>query len=167
MLRVPGFQRRSWLREGGVHPDGLFPGPHLPRSRPIDPWHAASPACGNAFLTVGYSVSRAAAEHLRRHGLPIRAPADWPCDVTRIPAADTMPRLVLHPDPAAMQAQSTLSSARGKNDVSNYDPNRHFAKGMRRFVTPASWRRFIVKRLSVVRSPGFAPAEDEVPWQPS
>ena len=121
----------------------------------------------NAFLTVGYSVSRAAAEHLRRHGLPIRAPADWPCDVTRIPAAVTMPRLVLHPDPAAMEAQSTLTSARGKKDISNYDPNRHFAKGMRRFVTPASWRRFIVKRISVVRSPGFAPAEDEVPWQPS
>ena len=115
-----------------------------------------------AFMTTAYSVSRNAAQRMRDDSLPIRAPADWPCDVTRIGMHVTVPRLVMHPDPA--DEVSTLSDGRGGKDISNYDPNRHFAKGWRRLITPASWKRFAMKRASRVLRPGFRPDADEKPY---
>jgi glycosyl transferase family 25 len=49
------------------------------------------------FLATGYAVSARGAAWLRREGLPIRRLADWPCDITRLGAKLTDPRLILRP----------------------------------------------------------------------
>lgn len=138
MIQLFYFEARIWRGRGRT----LASGVRLHR--------LAEPA----FMTAAYSVSRVAAEQMRNQSLPIRGPADWPCDVTKIGMHVTLPRLAIHPDPESQV--SLLSKDRANKDLSNYDPNRPFAKGWRRLITPASWRRFAMKRASRMINPGFA-----------
>lgn len=68
-------------------------------------------AARNASLTTGYSISHRGAEHILSRGLPLRGPADWPCDVTLLPAMLALPRVVDHPsDPADLLHTASYSS---------------------------------------------------------
>ncbi len=147
LIQMFYFQARVWKGRGKTMTSG------------IRLYRLAEPA----FAATGYSISHEAARRIRAESLPIRAPADWPCDTARLGAHVTVPRLIMHPDPA--EQASTLTESRAQKDVSNYDPNRRFPKGWRRLVSPASWRRFAMKKASRILSPGFAPGPDEQPYR--
>lgn len=107
----------------------------------------------NAFMAAGYSLSARGADYMVRNSSPISERADWPCDVTRIKAVITIPRLVMHPDPDS--EQSSLSKGRANLVPEGFDYSWGHAKGWRRLITPASWRSFARNRLSEVLHPGF------------
>lgn len=48
-------------------------------------------------LTTGYSISAAGCQFMVGNSLPISRTADWPCDITRLGALATIPRVVDHP----------------------------------------------------------------------
>lgn len=56
------------------------------------------PVFCNSYLATGYSISRKGAEYITTNSIPITAPADWPCDTTKIGAQVTIPPLIGHPD---------------------------------------------------------------------
>jgi glycosyl transferase, family 25 len=84
-------------------------------------------------LTTGYSVTLAGAQHIYANGLPIRSPADWPCDVSAITTFLTIPRLVDHPPLCA--EQSTIEAGRR---VLQIPPD---ARKSARFLKASYWRR--------------------------
>ena len=55
------------------------------------------PVYCNSFQTTAYSISRQGADYLHSHSFPITAPADWPCDTTKIGAQVVVPPLIGHP----------------------------------------------------------------------
>lgn len=91
-------------------------GRHLPfRPEPLMPGVAAWRVAVPPWLTTGYTVSRGAAETIRRRALPLRATADWPCNIARLDCVALLPRLVRPPeDPLAT---SHLAAERTRNLV--------------------------------------------------
>lgn len=110
--------------------------------RPLFPGFETWELALNAPLTTGYAVSRLGAAHLRRHGLPIRHPADWPCDITPIGARIVTPKLVDHPDPA--EVPSVIGGPRRAEELGLPSPK----KSLSRFLTRGYWRRWRRKRMS-------------------
>lgn len=96
-------------------------------------------AARNASLTTGYTVSRRGAEYLLERGLPLKAPADWPCDVTILPTLLVLPRLVDHPP--VDQAVSMIEADRSSIILSTPTASRAM-----RFLDKAYWRRWWFKR---------------------
>lgn len=111
-------------------------------SRPLLPGLVTWELALNAPLTTGYCVSRVGASHLRRHGVPIRHPADWPCDVTPVGARVVVPRLVGNPDPA--DVPSVIGGARRAVELGLPPPK----KRLSRFLEGRYWRRWWRKRRS-------------------
>lgn len=72
----------------------------------------AAVAAQNAGLTTGYSISQHGAKYFLAHGLPITGPADWPADVTKLPALLTIPCIVGHPPLGT--SQSSIEHSRSK-----------------------------------------------------
>ncbi|QPZ89700.1 glycosyltransferase family 25 protein [Thioclava electrotropha] len=64
----------------------------------------------NAFLTTGYAINQQAASFILEQALPLRCPADWPCDLRPLGPYCTVPRLVDHP--TAEQVPSSLGVTR-------------------------------------------------------
>lgn len=112
-------------------------------SRPLLPGVVTWELALNASAATGYCISRAGAAHLRRHGVPIRHTADWPCDTTRIGARIVVPRLIGHPDPTEMP--SVIGGPRRAVDLGLPSPK----KRLSRFLERRYWRRWWRKRRSV------------------
>jgi glycosyl transferase family 25 len=110
--------------------------------RPLLPGFESWELAVNAPLATGYAVSAAGAAYLREAGVPIRHPADWPCDITRIGARVVAPRLVDHPDPA--EVPSVIGGVRRAVDLGLPAPK----KRLSRFLESAYWRRWWRKRRS-------------------
>ncbi|MBK4218145.1 glycosyltransferase family 25 protein [Paracoccus caeni] len=106
----------------------------------------------NAFMNAGYLVSNKGAAYLLEGGRPITTRADWPCDVTRLKAALTIPPIIRHPVPEL--AQSYIGE-RGSLIPAGFDFSAGYAKVWKRLVSIAAWRRFLMKRLSIRTTPGF------------
>jgi glycosyl transferase family 25 len=113
----------------------------------------------SAWMTVGYSITAEGAAELRAHSLPIRAHADWPCDTTLLGHFITEPRLVLHPNPEA--STSTIAEA-GRGPIpEDFDFSAGYAKGWRRLLSWASWKRLLTRPFRQRRSLGFAATAEE------
>ena len=67
----------------------------------------------NSGLASGYAVSRKACEFISRHSIPLKLPADWPCDLRRLNPRITVPRLVSAPQ--EVLTQSTLMADRDRS----------------------------------------------------
>lgn len=109
------------------------------RRRRLLPGVRLARLAANASLTTGYAISRRAAAHLAAHALPLRGPADWPCDMTVLGAAITLPRLVDHPPEEA----STLQAQRARLVAARPAERRAL-----RFFRRSYWRRWLFKRLT-------------------
>lgn len=83
----------------------------------------------------GYSVSKKAAAYLLAAGTPMSDIPDWPGDVTDIGAIACVPTIVKHQDPVT--GPSHLRRDRHK-------PERDHL----RFIKPAIWIRWFIKRFS-------------------
>lgn len=94
-----------------------------------------------AILATGYSLTARAAAHILAHALPLRAPADWPCDLMPLRPMVALPRIVEHPE--LTPEQSTLHGDRleaGRGITRRREPGR--------FLRPAYWRRWLHKRMT-------------------
>ena len=96
-------------------------------------------AARNTSLTTGYSISHRGAAYILENGLPLRGPADWPCDVTGLPTMLALPRVVDHP--AWENSDSALEAARGAIVSSATSEKRILL-----FLKRAYWRRWWFKR---------------------
>lgn len=88
-------------------------------------------------LTTGYYLTQPAASKFIAQSLPISAPADWPCDITKFTCAAVMPRLVEQTPPgdgSDIEAQRQQYATSGR---------------VTRFLTPAYWHRWFLKRSSM------------------
>ena len=101
-------------------------------------------AASNATLTTGYSVSLRGAEFILANALPLRAPADWPCDVSTLLTLLAVPRVVDHPDITA--ADSAI--AEGRNLALQQSRTPKHIKENRRFFRTSYWRRWWFKRTT-------------------
>lgn len=99
-------------------------------------------AARNSYLTTGYSISRSAAAHLLRHGLPLRGLADWPCDVTEVSAMLALPCVIGHPDPG--DQDSSIESERAL--IRRARPRGK--KSALRFFRAGYWPRWWFKRMT-------------------
>ena len=115
--------RKTWVRRSTK----------LPLSDGVDGYRVI----GSPLLAHGYSVSRNTAERLLRHALPIRAPADWPCDLSEVGAVATCPQI-------ARQCEGNVA-------LSHLEAERlaitQTTRNRRRYVQGAYWARVIGKRL--------------------
>ncbi|TQM94112.1 glycosyltransferase family 25 protein [Roseinatronobacter monicus] len=97
-------------------------------------------AARNASLATGYSISHKAAAHILKYGLPLRGPADWPCNVTVLPTMLALPRVVDHPEwehgDSAIEAERRAIQSEIVKEKRN----------LRRFFKWAYWRRWWFKR---------------------
>lgn len=95
----------------------------------------------NSDRTTGYTVSRRGAEYLRRNGLPLCSTADWPCDIVRIGAQVSVPRLVDHPpdEDSYIETGRREEKRQGSEESSRW----------KRFGRREYWRRWLRKRMSV------------------
>ena len=89
------------------------------------------------LLAHGYSVSRETAERLLRHALPIRAPADWPYDLSKVGAVAICPQIARQCD--------------GNTALSHLEAERlaiiQTTRNRGRYVQGGYWARVIGKRL--------------------
>lgn len=99
-------------------------------------------ASKNADLTTGYTISQAAAAHILQHGLPLRAPADWPCDVSSLQTMLALPRVVDHPQVGG--GESFIETERASIERKP----RQKGNRSRRFFKRNYWRRWWVKRMT-------------------
>ena len=110
----PAFRRFLEARAWGVadmvlldHSGGLVA--RRPPRRIVDGvmgHRIATPPYG----ATGYTLSARAARIIRRRSLPLRAPADWPCNIARLDCVAALPRIVA-PN-RAVASVSTLSPSR-------------------------------------------------------
>jgi glycosyl transferase family 25 len=107
----------------------------------------------NPFASVGYSLSRSAAEYFANHSFPIRDRADWPIDLTQLGALLTVPSIIRHPTPNP--AQSSLAADRSNQIPEGFDFSARYPKGWHRLVSASAWRRAVVRRLSRKIDPGY------------
>lgn len=98
-------------------------------------------AARNTSLSSGYSISRSAASHLLDHGLPLRGLADWPCDVTKLPADLVLPRVIYQADLAGQD--SAIET--GRAAIVSALPRK--SRSLRFFKVPY-WRRWWFKRMT-------------------
>jgi glycosyl transferase, family 25 len=110
----------------------------------------------NPFMTVGYSISRAAAEGVIRTSLPLCQRADWPTDMTQFGGQMTIPWIIRHPPPGA--GDSYIHDGTPPVLVEGFDANAKYsgyAKGWRRLLSMASWGRLIRRKLTRTVNLGF------------
>lgn len=96
-------------------------------------------------LAHGYSLSRTAAAYILARAVPVRARADWPCDISRLNSLAADPQIALQP--ADRNAQSHLENDRRaarRDDKLQYG-------GLSRFYSSAFIKRKIRKRLDPQR----------------
>lgn len=82
------------------------------------------------YLTTGYVISNTGARKMIDRSLPITAPADWPCDITRMRSFAVLPLLIGHPD-----------SADGLSDIRHLRQDVVPLHRASRFIRPDYWRR--------------------------
>jgi glycosyl transferase family 25 len=111
-LAVRGYEAGELIQLNHLHGDIW----RFDRPVRLTPHIRLAKAARNASRGSSYSISRSAAAHLLRHGLPLRGSADWPCDVTVLPTLLAMPQLTGHPseDTQASQIESDRALARPK-----------------------------------------------------
>lgn len=88
----------------------------------------------------GYSLSYVAAVHILEKATPVRARADWPCDISRLKSLAADPQIVLHPEDQA--AQSLLDAGRRASRQKTKRP-----KSASRYISGTYWMRILRKRL--------------------
>jgi glycosyl transferase family 25 len=93
----------------------------------------------NPLRATAYSISREAAAHILERALPVRCVADWPCEIWRLGASITMPRLVeLGPT-----EESMLETER--NRLEAMYPG---VRGLKRYTRAAYLNRWWIKRTT-------------------
>lgn len=145
---IPGPLFKEFLDARGYEAGALIQLDHLHGdiwrlTRPIrlTPHIRLEKAARNTSLASGYSISRSAASHILRHGLPLRGLADWPCDVTSLPAMLALPRVIYQAnvggqDSAIETGRASIVSALRKSPRPL------------RFFKASYWRRWWFKRMT-------------------
>lgn len=98
----------------------------------------------NSCLTTAYSISARAAAYILDHALPLRATADWPCDLRAMRPMLTLPRIVDHPE--TNHESSTLEAGReaAESEVDRFSL-KPLPQGPERYLLREYWRRRWIK----------------------
>jgi len=87
-----------------------------------------------------YCLSHAAAACLIRKSTPVRAPADWPCDISRLNSLAVSPQI-------AFQPYDRKATSHLEKDRSFANLQKRLQKQKFRYVSVAYWNRMLRKRL--------------------
>ena len=101
----------------------------------------------DTYLATGYSLSRDAAAYIIQSSSPIKGVADWPCALSPLEPAVTIPRLVRQPDPNNDEDHSLLKSDR---DLLMLNMDKKINRASR-FFKRSYWKTWFVKRFLVTR----------------
>lgn len=93
-------------------------------------------------LATGYALTRRGAQTILDRSTPLRGPADWPCDITRLDTQMVHPRIVDHP--VATLEHSGIEGDRRKNA----EVARRRDSPLSRLLQPAHWRHALRKARS-------------------
>ena len=88
----------------------------------------------------GYSVSRIAAKYILKAASPVRATADWPCDISRLKALAADPQIALQPDDRLQTSHLEAGRQASRQE-------RERLKTPYRYLSGAYWMRYLRKRL--------------------
>lgn len=126
--------------------------------------HSDTPLCqgvvgyrlvASPVLAHGYSLSRMAAAYILRKATPVRARADWPCDISRLNSLAADPQIVLQPPDR--NAQSHLEGDRRvarHNDkiqygsLSRFFSTTYIKRKMRKRLDPQRIRKLLGQRIA-------------------
>lgn len=104
------------------------------------------PLTQNALLGSGYSISAAGAAFMLENALPLRGPADWPCDLRALGPFCAIPKLVSQPE-----GEADISTLRDERDVMR-SRRRRAESGPAKYLSSKYWRkrwmRLATKRMS-------------------
>ncbi len=101
----------------------------------------------NAQLTTGYSISRQAAAFILESAVPLRAPADWPCDLRPLGVFCAVPRLVDHP--TGDEDMSTLGSERVQLHLKHKKQVKYGFRNGRKYLKSAYWKKKWLKMTTI------------------
>lgn len=88
----------------------------------------------------GYSLSHTAAAHILKRATPVRARADWPCDISRLKSLATDPQIAVQP--ANRESQSHMQAGRV---AARHKKLRD--KRATRYISSSYWIRILRKRF--------------------
>lgn len=114
------------------------------RKNPLFDAVCLRPLYCNSCRTAGYSISRRGAEYLHENSFPITAPADWPCDITKIDTQVVVPPLTRHPVNTIEQ-----SSLKLERYAYQLEGRKKRARDWKRFSLSNFWRWLRRRLLSV------------------
>lgn len=97
-------------------------------------------------LATGYAITTAGARYLLANAFPLRGPADWPCDISRLHCVMVHPRIVDHPE--TTEAHSDLETGRGEMARQARRPAARIARLLRRDFWSHAWRKRHSERLA-------------------
>jgi len=120
--------RKTWVRRG--------------TAAELAPGLGARRLVATPIGAYGYSLSARGARHLIDHATPVRAPADWPCDISRLTALASEAQIVTHPE--ELDGQSHLD--RGRRGKTR-QRGRH-ARFLRRDYWAGWWRKRLGRRIA-------------------
>ena len=114
----------------------------------------------SAWMAVGYSISADAAAKMLAASQPLRGKPDWPCDTVQLFGHYiTDPRIVLHPE--LTPGQSLFGETRSAFVPEGFDYSAGYAKGWRRLLSLASWKRLLTRPFRERLLPGYDPTPQE------
>lgn len=99
-----------------------------------------------ALLTTGYSINQAGAAFILKRALPLRSPADWPCQIQALGPLCAIPRLIGHPEDE--EHNSALKSDRDSILSAQSHPDKRKKRHFSSNYWKKRWERIATKRLS-------------------
>lgn len=99
----------------------------------------------NCDRTTGYTISARGANFLAANSLPLRGPADWPCDITALRTLAAIPRLVDRPDNGL---NSAIDMSRNTEFLQKRERRKTAPKRLSRYFRLAKLRKKFLMRLS-------------------
>lgn len=90
----------------------------------------------------GYSLSHVAAAHILKRATPVRARADWPCDISRLKSLAADPQLAVQP--ANRETQSHMQAGRRSAREKKLRDKRGS-----RYIARSYWMRVLRKRFDL------------------
>lgn len=101
----------------------------------------------NALLSTGYAINRQAASFILERAVPLRAPADWPCDLRPLGVLCSDPRLVDHP--TGDEDISALGDLRAQLHLEYKRRQKQSFRNGRKYLRGAYWKKKWLKMTTI------------------
>lgn len=106
-------------------------------------------------LAHGYSLSRTAAAHILEKATPVRARADWPCDISRLESLAADPQIAMQPSDRNAKSHLEADRIAARRDdklryasVSRFFSAVYIKRKIRKQLDPQRARKLLGKRIA-------------------